>query len=252
MDRARRLPQDLVEALVEAGLFRLARLPRAPGGRVDLLGFLDVAEALAGRTGAPAGALSGIVQRRWWPSWARRRCGRSSETGRRSWPMAPGTGATGRSPLREATASRTLALRQRLHPRYLVQGSGSGRGPGGRVLRAGRPARDPHLPLSRLGGLRGGHLARQRAAGHGEPHHRRGGGLFVIPAGPDLTRDARLAGGALYRMPASLLAARDSRRWRWGSPGGPGRLRRPGPGQDPQGARATLGQDAVVQDKWRG
>ncbi|HEX2515077.1 MAG TPA: acyl-CoA dehydrogenase family protein, partial [Chloroflexota bacterium] len=52
MDRARRLPHDLVEALVEAGLFRLA-LPRAAGGaEADLLGFLDVAEALAAADGS--------------------------------------------------------------------------------------------------------------------------------------------------------------------------------------------------------
>ena len=73
-----------------------------------------------------------------------------------------------------------------------------------------------------------------------------------VPArrAPDLARDARLEGGALYRLPSSLLAATGFGAVAMGIARGAldafaALARR----KTPRGARAMLGEDAVVQDK---
>ena len=136
------------------------------GGEVDLLGFLDVAEAWRA-DGSAGWCLVGIVQPAQVVAFlgpeAVREVFGDGKTVLAKRQQGTGHGRALRElPPRDAGPSPAAAALP------VTSGSGGG-GRGRRVLRAGRPAQRSALPLSRLSGLRGGHLARQRAAGHGEP-----------------------------------------------------------------------------------
>ena len=253
MDRARRLPQDLVEALVEAGLFRLA-LPRAAGGaEVDLLGFLDVAEALAAADGSAGWCLvqgsfsAAQVVAFLGPEAVREVFGdgktvlaNGTGNGGTAVPVEGGYRLSGRWPFASGCTHATwykAAAR--------VVGAG-GEEPCGRDARP--EIRTFLFPASADYVEDTWHVSGLRGTGS----HTIAVEEVLVPSrrAPDLTRDVRLEGGALYRMPASLLAAAGFSAVAMGIARGAldafAELAR---GKTPRGARATLGQDAVVQDK---
>ena len=243
MDRARRLPQDLVEALVEAGLFRLA-LPRAPGGGGGPAGLPDVAEALAcGRE--PAGALSGSffaaqVVAFLGPEAVREVFGDGKTV------HSCGTRGEG---LPDRAVRRFACPRPspgRSNATYLLQGVGKVGGRGTSL--AGGPAQ-VHLPLSRLADWwrTPGTSAGCGARGATPSPWRRS---LSRPGGPLTWRDARLAGGrrCAFRLAArrGILGGGDGNRQ--GALDAFAELAR----GKTQGTRATWGRTRWCRTRWRG
>jgi alkylation response protein AidB-like acyl-CoA dehydrogenase len=253
MDRSRRLPPELVAALVEAGLFRLA-LPRAAGGaEVDLLSFLDVAEALAAADGSAGWCLvqasfsAAQVVAFLGPEAVQEVFGdektvlaNGTGNGGTAVPVEGGYRLSGRWPFASGC---THATWYKAAARVVGAGGEDVRGEAGAL-----PVRTFLFPAAaeyledtwHVSGLRGtgSHTIAVRE-------------VFVPSRrAPDLARDERREGGALYRVPSSLLAAAGFSAVAMGIARGAldvfGALARR---KSPRGAGKTLGEDPVVQDK---
>ena len=260
MDATRRLPPDWCSDLVEAGLFRLA-LPRAAGGaEVDLLSFLDVAEALAAADGSAGWCLvqgsfsAAQVVAFLRPEVVREVFGdgktvlaNGTGNGGTAVPVDGGYRLSGRWPFASGCTHATwykAAAR-------VVGARGRTRGVPGAGRRA---AGDAHLPLPGLGG------ATWRTPGTSAGCGARGATpspceeVFVPPGGPLTWPGTRAWKGAPSTgCPPRCWRPPDSARWRWGSPGGPWTPSPRWPGARPPGGPGRpWARTRWCRTRWRG
>ena len=68
IDREREIPQELIDAMVEQGLFRLLVPRSVGGGEIDYLDYLSMGRTSPGRMAAPRGASTRTTS---WARWPR-------------------------------------------------------------------------------------------------------------------------------------------------------------------------------------